>query len=61
MQLITLKNHKTRGVSHYVMALPFTLKKTSFKKRRIMKIQIFHHAKHIILKKKSSKKNQNPF
>ncbi len=43
-------NHKTkRGVCHN-MALFFYIKKVSWGKRRIMKTQIFHHAKIIILK-----------
>jgi hypothetical protein len=33
------------GVCHTVAALPFTLKGILKGKRRIMKIQIFHHAK----------------
>jgi hypothetical protein len=41
------------------VALPFTLKKKSYSKRRIMETQIFHHPK-IIIFKKSSKRNQNP-
>jgi hypothetical protein len=45
------------------VTLPFTLKNyLKANKRIIMKIQIFHHAKNIIIpkKKKSSKRNQNP-
>ncbi len=42
-----------QGVPH-TMALPFTLKKYR-KAKRIMKIQIFHHAKNLILKKNSTK------
>jgi len=41
----------------HTMALPFTLKKESQgKRRRIMKTQIFHHAKNIIFKKKNPRK-----
>jgi hypothetical protein len=44
------------------MALPFTLKKVSKGKRRIMEIQIFHHAKNIhnLQKKILNIRNQYP-
>jgi len=49
---------------YHTVALPFTLKSKYLKgkRRRIMETQIFHHSKNIylILKKKSSKGNQNP-
>jgi len=37
-------NKTKQGVCH-IVALPFTLKKVSKGERRIMEIQIFHHAK----------------
>jgi len=52
------KNQNKQGVCHNVH-LPFTFKKYLKSKRRIMKTQIFHHAK-IKSLKKSSKRNQNP-
>ncbi len=52
------REHQKQGVCH-TMALAFTLKSISWQKRRIMEIQIFHHAK-IYSSKKSSKGNQNP-
>ncbi len=48
---------KTRGVSH--CGLAFYINKYLKAKRRIMKTQIFHHAK-IQSSKSSSKRNQNP-
>jgi hypothetical protein len=50
------------GVCHTPWGLPkFTIKKYLKGKRRIMKIQIFHHAKNITFKKKNPlKENQNP-
>jgi hypothetical protein len=41
VQVVNIK--KTRGVSHYGIAI--YIKKVSKGKRRIMEIQIFHHAK----------------
>jgi hypothetical protein len=37
-------NMCNKGVCH-IVALPFTLKKVSYGKRRIMETQIVHHAK----------------
>jgi hypothetical protein len=50
--------YSTRGVSHCGLAV--YIKKVSSGKRRIMEIQIFHHAKIQSSKKKSSKRSQNP-
>jgi hypothetical protein len=49
--------YSTRGVSHCGLAV--YIKKVSSGKRRIMEIQIFHHAK-IQSSKTSSKRSQNP-
>ncbi len=48
-----------QGVCH-IVALPIYIKKYLKAKEKFMETQIFHHAKNIILKKKSSKGNQNP-
>jgi hypothetical protein len=54
---------KTQQAVCHTLALPFTLKNIlrQKKKRKIMKAQIFHHAKIIIFKKKSSKRNPESF
>jgi hypothetical protein len=49
------KKKKKRHVSHHGLAI--YIKKVFYGKRRIMKIQIFQHAKNIIFKKSS---NRNP-
>jgi len=43
--------NETRGVSHYGLAIHIK-KYLKAKEEEIMKIQIFHHAKNIIFKKK---------
>jgi hypothetical protein len=45
-----------RGVSHYGVAI--YIKMYLYGKRRIMETQIFHHAKNILIFKKSSKRNE---
>jgi hypothetical protein len=57
----TLQERKNKGACHNtVVALPFTLKKVSYGKRRIMETQMFHHAKNVICKK-SFKRNPKSF
>jgi hypothetical protein len=52
------KFEENEGVCH-TMALPFTLKSISSPKKRIMKTQIFHHAK-ILSSKNPFKKTKKP-
>jgi len=59
----TFKSKTQQRVCHtpFVKALPFTLKSIlRQKKKNYGKTQIFHHAKNILIFKKSSKTNQNP-
>jgi hypothetical protein len=48
-----------QGVCH-IVALPFTLKKASKGKTRIMETQLFHHAKKDLIFKNPFKRNQKP-
>jgi hypothetical protein len=54
----------TRGVSQCGLAIYIIIKKDLNEKRRIMETQIFSpcmHAKNVIFKKKSSKRNPKSF